>query len=120
MSRLITRCRRRDSNPRHADYDWRLGGRVTRGYGGEVGFGVPNSGRICRFGDTFRDTVSTAGAAPGTPFRNAYSSAMRRMVVSVRACRVGTAERFVGVDPALRLAGTHLAAALLRRLEHRE
>jgi predicted enzyme related to lactoylglutathione lyase len=32
----------------------------------------------------------------------------------------GAAERFVGVNPALRLARTHLAAALLRRLEHRE
>jgi hypothetical protein len=42
------------------------------------------------------------------------------MVVTVRAYRVGTAERLVGVDAALRLAGTHLAAALLRRLEHRE
>jgi hypothetical protein len=55
----LSRCRRRDSNPRHADYDWR----VAAHFGGNSRkltlVGGNESGHFCRVGNMVRHTIGS-------------------------------------------------------------
>src|SRR5215213_9929298 len=76
--RELSRCRRRDSNPRHADYD----GPICRGFGSTTGTPVrlsaAESGSICRVGNTVWHTVPRRKPlAGGHPDRPAGSGSLR-------------------------------------------
>ena len=81
----ISRCRRRDSNPRHADYDWRVAAHFGQCFKEARAGG---SGHFCRVGNTVRHTMleaRTTSQPPGSaesavalgPLRGARGVSMR-------------------------------------------
>ena len=59
---VSVRCRRRDSNPRHADYDGRLFRRVAAATGVSAGFGRVGDGSWCRVWYPFGTDLRSAAA----------------------------------------------------------